>query len=71
MIVYDLISVTNAGRCSRIPEGSGARRTVSPGNFRIRLSDDSGVYKPGRTYTGIEENLFFLYKKNYLKIDFY
>lgn len=44
--------IVNANRCSRIPEGSGAKRTVSPGNFRIRLSDDSGVYKPGRTYTG-------------------
>lgn len=38
-------------RCSRIPEGFGAKRTVSPGNFRLRLSDDSGFYKPGRTYT--------------------
>lgn len=55
-IMAIVLSLTNdqatAARCSRIPEGFGAKRTVSPGNFRIRLSDDSGLYKPGKAYTG-------------------
>lgn len=58
------IDIVHATRCSRIPEGSSNKyRSVSPGNFRIRILDDSDVYKPGRTYTGmcdrISRDFFF------------
>lgn len=53
VIVLGYNDLATATRCSRIPEGFGAKRTVSPGNFRLRLSDDSGRYKPGRTYTSM------------------
>ncbi|XP_055318727.1 spondin-1-like isoform X2 [Sitodiplosis mosellana] len=51
IIAFSYVDVAHAGHCSRIPEGSGAKRSPSTGNFRIRFSDDSGVYKPGRQYT--------------------
>lgn len=51
IIVFSYVDVAHAVRCSRIPEGSGAKRSPSTGNFRIRFSDDSGVYKPGKQYT--------------------
>lgn len=52
--VFYHIDIVHATRCSRIPEGSSNKyRGTSPGNFRIRIMDDSNVYKPGRTYTGM------------------
>lgn len=51
-VVFNIDNV-HATRCSRIPEGSSNNyRSISKGNFRIRIQDDSSVYKPGRTYTG-------------------
>lgn len=52
IIVLSYVNIAHAVRCTRVPEGSGGKRSQSTGNFRVRLSDDSGVYKPGRQYTG-------------------
>lgn len=41
----------SGNRCSRIPERLKTERTPSTGHFRIRLSETSGRYKPGRQYT--------------------
>lgn len=51
IIVFGYAGTGFASPCSRVPQGSGAGRSPSTGNFRIRLSEDSGYYKPGRQYT--------------------
>lgn len=54
-VITALYNIDNAyaARCSRIPEGSSNNyRSISRGNFRIRIKDDLNAYKPGRTYTG-------------------
>lgn len=52
VIVLNNVGIVFTSPCIRIPQGSGAGRSQSTGNFRIRLSEDSGYYKPGRQYTG-------------------
>lgn len=52
IIILSCVDIVYTARCSRIPEGSGGKRTPSTGNFRIRLSEDSRFYKPGRQYIG-------------------
>lgn len=52
IIILSCVNIVHTTRCSRIPEGSGGKRTPSTGNFRIRLSEDSRFYKPGRQYIG-------------------
>lgn len=52
IIVLSYVDVSRAERCTRVPDGSGGKRSQSTGNFRVRLSDDAGVYEPGRQYTG-------------------
>ncbi|XP_031631654.1 spondin-1-like isoform X2 [Contarinia nasturtii] len=51
LTVISYVDVAHALRCNREPEGTGARRSPSTGNFRLRFSDDSNLYKPGRPYT--------------------
>lgn len=51
IIVITYVDRVNAGRCRRVPEGSGSIRSRSTGNFRVRISEDSGVYTPGKQYT--------------------
>lgn len=41
-----------ASPCSRVPQGTGAGKSDTKGNFGIRLSGDSNFYTPGRQYTG-------------------
>lgn len=68
IMVLNTADIVDATRCTRVPEGSGAKRSPSTGNFRVRLSDDSGVYKPGRQYTGKSQSIdgdcfFFVVEK--------
>lgn len=51
IIVISYVDRIYAGRCRRVPEGSGNKRSQSTGNFRVRLSEDSGIYTPGKQYT--------------------
>lgn len=52
IMVIARIDLANAIRCQRVPVGSGLKKSQSTGNFRIRLSDNSEVYTPGKQYTG-------------------
>lgn len=61
IIAFSYVNVVYANQhCLRVPDGSGGKRSQSTNNFRIRLSDDSGVYKPGREYKGEHMFLFFI-----------
>lgn len=63
IVVINHVDRVYAARCSRIPEGSGGKRSQSTGNFRVRLSDDSSVYTPGKQYTGkFEIDLYLDFK---------
>lgn len=51
VILLGCLEFGSCSRCSRIPERLKTERTPSTGHFRIRLSETSGRYKPGRQYT--------------------
>lgn len=51
VILFGCVDFGSGNRCSRIPERLKTERTPSTGHFRIRLSETSGRYKPGRQYT--------------------
>ncbi|XP_059608919.1 spondin-1-like [Phlebotomus argentipes] len=46
-----LIPVGIAGKCDRIPEGSGANKSPADGRFRIRIQGNPERYTPGELYT--------------------
>lgn len=51
VILLGCVEFGSGNRCSRVPERLKTERTPSTGHFRIRLSETSGRYKPGKQYT--------------------
>lgn len=56
-ILSSYVNFVFASPCSRIPQGSGAGKSVTSGYFGIRIwPDDTVVYTPGRQYTRNNNN---------------
>lgn len=50
-ILWSYVGFVSASPCSRVPQGTGAGKSVPSGNFGIRISSASTFYQPGRDYT--------------------
>lgn len=53
LIAINQLDIVFGARCSRVPsERLQYRQTPSNGNFAIRFSDPSDLYRPKEQYTG-------------------
>lgn len=52
LIGMNELNVTICARCPRIPSGQTQDHAQSYGNYVIKFSDPSDLYRPGQLYTG-------------------
>lgn len=50
---------TEAVRCDRTPEGTGASKSPADGRFRLRISGNPEKYVPGESYTSEYRGMVF------------
>lgn len=64
------VGIAFASPCSRVPQGTGAGKSVPSGNFGIQISSGSGYYQPGRQYTS-KKSVETIFKFNFKSLFVY